>query len=245
MSMRGRAKKAAAAASGVALATAGLSSCSDNGAVDPPPPPLECSVVGNGQTLAVMGELDVAIITVLIQHIGVPGAFEGRWRSATIANLVGVSVDDIAVPTNTSESIVITLRLDSPDITEGSFTLQAVMEGFDGNVCPVTRTFNFTVETNTVTITQLQLDGIPLAARQRAEIVVLAQQDGVVELEGRTPYQGPHQMSWNVTNGSLETSGEGRVRWRLPEEAGMYQAELAIDYGEAGLAIDQIVFEVG
>jgi hypothetical protein len=151
----------------------------------------------------------------------------------------------VSVPGFSDEDLVITLTLDSSNTTQGSFTLEADLEGFQGTLCHLTRTFNFTVDGAIVTVTQLRLDGIPLAARQRAEIVVLAQQDGVVELEGRTPYQGPYQMSWNVTNGSLEASGDGRVRWRLPEEAGMYQAELVVDYGEAGLAVDQLVFEVG
>jgi hypothetical protein len=42
MRLKQRSKKLAAGTS-VALATAGLSSCNGNGAVDPPPPPLECN----------------------------------------------------------------------------------------------------------------------------------------------------------------------------------------------------------
>jgi hypothetical protein len=35
-----------------------------------------------------------------------------------------------------------------------------------------------------------------------------------------------------------------RLRWRVPPEAGLYQAELVVDYGELGFAFDALVLEV-
>ena len=40
-------------------------------------------------------------------------------------------------------------------------------------------------------------------------------------------------------------SEEGnRLRWRLPSEPGLYQAELVIDYGPQGLSFDTLALEV-
>ena len=47
-----------------------------------------------------------------------------------------------------------------------------------------------------------------------------------VELEARTEYRGPHDISWSVTGGSLVTDHNQKARWLLPEEAGLYQVML-------------------
>lgn len=43
---------------------------------------------------------------------------------------------------------------------------------------------------------------------------------------------------------TIDDPGARRVRWTLPEEPGVYQAELLVDYGPDGLAVDTVMLEV-
>jgi hypothetical protein len=51
-------------------------------------------------------------------------------------------------------------------------------------------------------------------------------------------------VEWSVSGSErIEESGE-RLRWRLPAEPGLYQVEVAVDYGDEGIALDAMTFEV-
>ena len=53
---------------GVAMATLGLSTCSDGGAVDPAPPPLDCTTVGKGESLFATGTVSGQTLTIDITN---------------------------------------------------------------------------------------------------------------------------------------------------------------------------------
>ena len=86
---------------------------------------------------------------------------------------------------------------------------------------------------------------LPLSARDSARIALVSREANVVELAAGTTFAGPSDVSWAVSGGKLDATAGSPVRWTLPAEPGIYQAELVIDYGEAGLAIDQLMLEVG
>ena len=44
--------------------------------------------------------------------------------------------------------------------------------------------------------------------------------------------------------GLMLSQDGARLRWRLPREAGLYQAEVVIDYGASGLSFDTLALEV-
>jgi hypothetical protein len=66
-----------------------------------------------------------------------------------------------------------------------------------------------------------------------------------VDLEASTPFGGAHTIAWTVTGGEIVSQDGARLRWRLPSEVGLYQAELVVDYGPRGLSLDTLVLEVG
>lgn len=50
--------------------------------------------------------------------------------------------------------------------------------------------------------------------------------------------------AWTVSHGTIDTADADRARWRLPEEPGIYQVQLVVDYGDDGLGFDAMVLEV-
>ena len=58
--------------------------------------------------------------------------------------------------------------------------------------------------------------------------------NGHVSFEGQTV----------VSGGDVVWQDGRRLSWRLPEASGLYQAQLVIDYGPAGLSFDALAFEV-
>jgi hypothetical protein len=224
--------KTLAAGATVALATSGLSSCQDNGAVDPPPPPLECNSVGRGETLSAAGSLAGRQLRVVV------GATNGALTGVQISSVVG----GVARPVEASAfSVTVVIDLD-PGVASGSFTLAGTLEGFPAARCPVVRTFTFTLGPAGVVVAST--GDLPLPARQQARIMMVAREGHEVELEATTPFQGPHTVLWTVTGGEVVSREGARLRWRLPDAAGLYQAELAVDYGRSGLSFDTLVLEV-
>lgn len=240
MGLRDQAKKAAASAAGMAFATSGLSSCNDNGAVDPLPPPLECSTVNAGQSLAAtatrMG--DTVQVTLTNEH---PHA---TWQVRGVTNVVGATIAEIVLPeARTRQPLRIAFALDNPSTTTASFTLEAQLFGNDVT-CDVQRTFTLTISGGDVQIALTPRDRLPLAARQPAEIVVGARDGTTVELGARTRYWGLYEARWSATDGELDRRDGPRVRWTLPSQPGVYQLELLLDYGADGLALDTLLLEV-
>jgi hypothetical protein len=229
-----RRSKTLAAGTSVALATAGLSSCNDTGGVDPPPPPLECNTVDNGETLTATATLTGTEMRVTIRN-----SSPSTWASVAVTAVAGGT----ARPLHPAEPLVVVIDLTDATITRGSFSLSGTLEGFGGTRCAVTRSFIFTIGSGGVVVASA-LD-LPLPARQQARITVRAREGHDVDLEASTPFGGAHTIAWTVTGGEIVSQDGASLRWRLPSEVGLYQAELVVDYGPRGLSLDTLVLEVG
>jgi len=238
--IRDQAKRIAAGVS-VAIATSGLSSCNDNGAVDPLPPPLQCNTIGMGQSLDATASRNADTVEVTISNtLGL-----ARWQTARVIDVTGATLVSTRLPAPRSqESLGVVIRLASETTTQAAFTVEATLIGLTDETCAVRRTFNVIITPTGVQVSRADFDQLPLAARQRAEIV-LAHHDGrVVELQARTPYRGQREFAWSVTHGELNTATGETVRWILPRSPGIYQAELVIDFGRDGFAFDVLLLEV-
>jgi hypothetical protein len=238
--IREQAKRIAAGAT-VALATSGLSSCNDNGAVDPLPPPLQCNTVGMGQSLDATGTLRSDTVEVTISNtLG-----HARWQVERIVDVTNGTLVSTRLPAPRSqESLGVVIRLATPTTQQASFTVEATLIGPADDTCTVRRTFDVLISTTGVQISMAGSDPLPLAARQRAEIVLAHHEGRVVELQARTPYHGEREFAWTVTHGELDSSTGESVRWTLPGAPGIYQAELVIDFGRDGFAFDVLLLEV-
>jgi hypothetical protein len=225
----------------VAIATSGLSNCNDNGAVDPAPPPLQCNTLNAGQTLTASATRSADSVDITIRNTH---AFS-TWRVDRVVVVSGATILSTRVPApGSTEPLGIVLRLNSPTTAQVTFTLEATLLGPAADTCSVQRTFNATISPTGVQVSLADADRLPLAARQRAEIVLANQAENVVELHARTLYQGARDVSWSVTDGQLDTNAGPMVRWTLPRVPGIYQAELVIDFGDDGFAFDILLLEV-
>ncbi len=234
MGVKETTRQVATAGAGVALAATGCQ-CGNNGAVDPPPPPLVCADVGQGQTLRASATLDASRLQVRIGHAGQVGS----WRAPEVLDLQGVSLVSLEAE---GEELALTLELASASTRTGSFTVRGQLD--DGrSICAVQRTFTFTIGAE-VEIAVLDVGSLPLASRHPAEIGLLSRDGFEVELEARSSFDGPYRCAWVVSGGELVTQADRRVRWKLPERKGLYQAQLLLDYGPSGMAFDSLSLEV-
>jgi hypothetical protein len=235
MGVKETAKQVATAGAGVALAAAGCQ-CGTNGAVDPPPPPLVCSDVDQGQSLTASATLEGTTLRVRVDQQ------KGTWQSPAVVDLHGVSL--VSVATTSLGQLAITLTLASTGTHSGSFTVRGTLvDESHGVACDVHRTFTFTVGAQVV-IAALDARSMPLASRHAAAIVMVSRQGLEVELEARSSFGGPLRCTWFVSGGELLEQIGHRARWRLPEERGLYQAQLVLDYGSPGMAFDALSLEV-
>ena len=237
-----KARRAAAGMAGVALATAGLSNCDGTGAVDPPPPPLQCSDVSTGQNLFAQAARDDSTVLVTIQNFA-----QGGMTAASITDTTGpVQLLLVNGPTpETNRGITLVFHVLDFQVPTATFTLNATFQISDGPECTITRTFTLDLSGGGVTVTSDRADPLPLGSRAPAVIALGERRGHRVELEATTSYAGRWQASWTVSAGTLDDPTARRVRWTLPDEPGVHQAELLVDYGPDGLAVDTIMFEVG
>jgi hypothetical protein len=229
--LKRRSKKLAAGTS-VALATAGLSSRNDNGAVDPPPPPLECNTVDNGETLSATATVTGRELRTTIRNVSY-----SSWATVAITAVTGGTARAVAP----AEPLVVVIDLTDDTTTSGSFTLSGTLQG-GGTRCAVSRTFTFTIGPNGVVVASA--GDLPLSARQQARIALVSRDGHDVELSASTPFSGARTITWTVTGGEMVSQDGPRLRWRLPSEPGLYQAELVVDYGPRGLSFDTLALEV-
>lgn len=239
--IKNRAKRATTGAAGVAFATSGLSSCNDNGAVDPLPPPLQCNSVNAGQTMFPSIAQDGDTLVVSLEN----RAFNATWSdSLAVIDPIGVRVLNVRVPPPLSvDPVVISLQPDPPTVSTASFTVVGEMRGFDDSRCAFSRTFEIELGAAGVTISLRPNTQLPLQARQRAEIVITQRNERTLYLEAQSPYKGDTTFEWEVTGGELVSDGHS-ARWQLPDRPGLYQIELVMDYGIDGLAFDSLTLEV-
>ena len=235
MKIRRKSKKLAAG-TGVVLATAGLSACTGSGgdivSVDPVPPPLQCNTVDEGETLTATATVAGTELRVSIRN----GA-QANWGTVEVVSVTGGS----ARPVTAAEPLVVVIDLTSASVTSGAFTLNGTMRGFQGSQCSVSRRFTFAIGPSGVTVAQADL---PLPARQQARIELVSRDGRDVELQAATAYRGDQTVAWTVSAGDVLAREGARLRWRLPGDPGLYQAEQVIDYGTRGLSFDTLVLEV-
>ncbi len=225
---------------GVTLASVGLTTCSDDGAVDPAPPPLQCSEVGSGQTLGASGTVSGTQLAVRVVHNGTYRSQAGWKEGARVTALSGLAKVVSATPSRTEMGVLdVILELQAPSTTSGSFLLEGTLADAQ-NTCPVKRQFTFSITGSAVKLTELRRQ-LPLERRGEARIELVRREGREVELRARASAGG--RVGWTVTGGSLAVA-PGRVRWSLPEAPGLYQAELLVEH-EDGLALDTLVLEVG
>lgn len=233
MGIKDKARKVAAGAS-VALATSGLSTCHDNSFGDPPPPPLECNTVDQGESLTVTATRTGPELQVAIRNDS-----PSSWSAAAITSVVGGTARPVSLP---AEPLMVVIDLTNDSVTEGSFHLSGELRGYGGNRCAVSRTFIFRIQPDDVVVAST--DPLPLAARQQARIALVGRDGHDVELEATTPFRGAGAITWRVTGGEVVSQEGARLLWRVPQEVGLYQAELVIDYGTSGLSFDTLALEV-
>jgi hypothetical protein len=238
MGARERAKRAATAAVSVSLATAGLSSCNDNGAVDPLPPPFVCADNSAGQALGAIGSLRDLELGILIRS-----SVLLRWVSAEVTKVVNATVLNVTVPDNGFGGVSVSLQLDSASVGSGSFDFQSVAQSEDGQRCEISRTFQFSI-VDGVTISLSEVKPLPLGARQMPTIFVQRREGTRIELGATSAYPNPRSIDWTATEGSVKKLADDQVEWTVPQKAGMYQIEVVMDYGDDGFGFDAMAVEV-
>lgn len=227
-----RKTKTLAAGAGVALATTGLSTCNNNGAVDPPPPPSVGCATDVASGLSATATLSGLDLTVTIRK-----AAPGTWQAAFLTSVTGGAFRDIT----SRDPLVLRITLTDASVMAGAFSFNGRLDQ-NGIVCSLERTFRFTIQAGAVTVASA--DDLALPIRQQARIGLVERDGNEVVLEASTPFAGPQTVSWTVTGGEMLAQDGHRMRWRLPAEAGFYQAELVIDYGSLGLSFDALALEV-
>ncbi len=239
-------RKAAAGAAGVAMATVGLSSCKNGnggglGAVDPAPPPLQCNSVNTGQTLQATVSTKTDSVVVEIRNF-TPMA---TWRGVRITSVSGAAIGRITTPADGSrDPFVVAFPFAGAASLSVTFTFEGTLADDTGTSCAFKRNFIVTAVPGSATVAQVTLDALPLPARQRAEIMLSEQVGRRVVLQAQTPYRGKHTRNWAVSGGTLSDDASTTVTWTLPDAPGIYAAELALDYGDDGLAFDTLTLEV-
>jgi hypothetical protein len=232
MSFRKKAKKLAGRA-GVALATTGLSACRF-GPVDPPPAPFACGLGGATELNATATVTGTELAVKIFNH---PLA---QFIAVRITSVVGGSARPVHLATN---PLTVVIDLTDETVKSGSFTLSGTLHGVNSsNSCAVTRTFTFSLDSGQVVIALAE--ELPLAERESARIALVSRQGHQVELEATTPFDGAATLTWTVTGGEVLSQEGTRLSWLLPAEAGLYQAELVVDYGPRGLSFDALALEV-
>lgn len=239
-------RKAAAGAAGVAMATVGLSSCKNGnggglGAVDPAPPPLQCNTVSGGQTMQATVSATTDSVIVEIRNF----TMDAAWKAPRITAVSGGSIGRITTPPDGSRlPFVVAFPFAGAPSLSITFTFEGTLFDNVGTSCAFKRNFIVTAVPGSATVAQVTLDTLPLPARQRAEIVIAEQVGRRVVLQAQTPYRGAMTRRWEVSDGTISDTTASSVTWMLPDAPGIYAAELALDYGDDGLAFDTLMLEV-
>ena len=181
--------------------------------------------------------------------------------TAAVENPVNMQLVNVESTQGGLGPVIIDFTLDTDSVKTASFDFVGQAEDTFGSgaTCIVTRTFN--VELDAVTVSLRQTEKLPLETRQNPEIVVLGSKERDVELQARTAFDGPREVEWTVTGGTIldpdarpgppkstrsvgEAADPEHVVWRLPNQPGMYQIEVLMDYGSQGIGFDVLRLEV-
>ena len=120
------------------------------------------------------------------------------------------------------------------------FVLDGAFAGYPA-ACAFQRGFTITFEGG-LSIAESRM-ALPFAGQPRAAILIAGRDGCRVTLRAVASPPGRH-VAWSVTGGSFERETGERVVWLLPDEPGLYQAELFVDHGDDGFALDTLVLEV-
>src|SRR5688572_8201030 len=143
-----KASKATAAATGVAIATSGLTSCNGGGSVDPVPPALECNTVDAGQSLPATATRRADTDTGKVRNT----KLFTTWRVVALTNVMGGTIVSAVFPNPVEGStLVVTIKLAAAAPTQVSFGIDAEMRSSvqSGPPCAVSRTITVTVTATT------------------------------------------------------------------------------------------------
>lgn len=223
----------------IAVATASLTTCNKDGAVDPAPPPADCSTPATTQLIGYASQNSDGTLSVSIETQYFGGA---SFSNTQVTELVGVEI--VSAPTSSSGEIALVLRPSPAGTKSGSFHVTSTLKDAQNKTCGVDKVFTFTIMSGSVQISSRHISALPLDVRYPAAIAMIAQEGSTLTLQAQSGYAGDKQLEWSVTGGVIEAQTGDHLRWQLPEAPGLYQVELVIDYGEGGFAIDHMTFEV-
>lgn len=222
----------------VAVATLGLSTCTDNGAVDPAPEPFECPTSGTGDLITATSELTQDGLVKV--SIGYAGPSIASWKSApTVKDVTGAAVTSSGFD-GTDQTFFRLVLEPSQGGTTGKFTISGTLTG-DSVDCAVERVFTFSITGQSVTVALR--DDLPLGSKARASIEIERHEGHEIHLTATGAVQGA-TLGWTATGGTVVAKDDGRAHWQLPKEPGLYQVELLVDRGREGLHIDTLTLEV-
>jgi len=235
--------KKVVAGAGLVIAVASVIGCDEDGQIssDPAPPPLGCTDVDQGQTLAKTATLNSKTLTISLEQ----NAYTVfAWKDASATNVQNATVTEVRLPQDKYDPLIVILELDSSSTTTGSFTLQGTFLDSNAADCAVQRTFTFNITSPTqIEVAWVGRDKLPLSARDQAKITMIQRKDQEVELEVTTSFASPKKVAWGVTDGEIVSIQSRKMKWKLPTKAGFYQAEVYIDYGESGFGYDTMMIE--
>lgn len=219
----------------VSLGTAGLTSCITSGSVDPPPPPPRCENLNAQRDLrASVTAGQGGLLVASVEYVGGEATSIERPR---VTRVEGASLRSIRQ--DESRRVLIELQPDTPAPPRVSFVLDGGFSGAPG--CTFERAFTITFDGGLV-IAESRA-ALPFAGQPRATILVAGRDERQVTLRAISSPPGRH-LAWSVTGGTLKPATDARTVWLLPDEPGLYQAELFVDHGDDGFALDTLVLEV-
>jgi hypothetical protein len=220
----------------VSLGTAGLTSCCSSGSVDPPPPPPRC------ENLNALRDLHPSVSTgeagALLVRVEYVGQEASSIADPRVSVVEGASVRGIRLEAG-SRRVSIELLPATPAPSRVFFVLDGAFAGFPG--CAFQRGFTITFDGGP-SIAESRT-ALPFAQQPRAAIAVAGRDGRRVTLRAVASPPGRH-LAWSVSGGTFEPGRGERIVWLLPDEPGLYQAELFVDHGDDGFALDTLVLEV-
>jgi len=224
----------------VSLGTAGLSSCISgiSGGVDPPPPPPRCENLNAMRDLAAtVAARAEGTLVVRVEYVGQEPTtiVDPRVTVVEGARLVSVRLEPAPL-----RVAVIELEPVTPSPAGIFFVLDGAFGGYPAN-CAFQRGFTISFDGG-LRIAESRL-ALPFASHPRAAIVLAGRDGRRVTLRAVADPPG-RRTAWAVSGGTFTLEpGEG-MAWQLPREPGLYQAELFVDHGDDGFALDTLALEV-
>ncbi|MBI5533179.1 MAG: hypothetical protein HY898_10710 [Deltaproteobacteria bacterium] len=223
-----------------ALGAVGLTACD-------PAPPLTCEDIAP-EALKAQAAWDGSIVEVRLDACG---PYEcARWSDVSVHDLVGAELEKIQV---LDKGVIIRLRMNGDAGSDAGGSSPAGSFSVRANTYPpeptnntdscktLDKTLEFRIE-NGKAVVYDKLATSRFGDGPGVRIAVVGQNGCSVELRPVSQRQGATE--WTVSGGVLESSTEGNMRWTLPDEPGLYMAELVVTGGSQGFGRDVLLVEV-